>query len=206
MIQTDAPINPGNSGGPLLDMQGQVIGINTAIESPVEGSVGVGFSIPINRAKALVSQLEQGATVQHAWMGVSVTTLTPDLVSQLNTPVNQGVLVVSVTSGSPAEKAGLQGADPTTSTTAGDIITAADGQQITSADQLTSYLAGKKVGATVTLTVVRNGQTQQVPVTLAAWPASQSTQQQQPQSPFGNGQNPFGNGQNPFGNGSGNTP
>jgi len=173
MIQTDAPINPGNSGGALFNLQGEVIGINTAIESPVEGSVGIGFAIPINRAKTLVPQLSSGDTVQRAWLGISGVAVDATIAQQVGATVNQGVLVVAVTAGSPAAKAGLQGADPTTSTTAGDIITAVDSVKVTQVQDISDYLATKHAGDTVTLTLVRGGKSQAMKVTLAPWPATQ---------------------------------
>ncbi len=173
MIQTDAPINPGNSGGALFNLQGEVIGINTAIESPVEGSVGIGFAIPINRAKTLVPQLSSGATVQRAWLGISGVALDAATAQQVGATVSQGVLVAAVTAGSPAEKAGLQGSDPTTSTTAGDIITAVDSVKVSQVQDISDYLANKHAGDSVTLTIVRAGKSQQVKVTLAAWPTTQ---------------------------------
>jgi S1-C subfamily serine protease len=164
MIQTDAPINPGNSGGPLLDGNGAVIGINDSIESPVQGSVGVGFAIPINTAKRLLPALEQGQTIQHPALGISGETITPGLATQLGLSVRSGVLVASVLPGSPAEKAGLQA---TGSADAGnDIITAIDGHAITSIEGLTSYLNTKQVGDTVTLTVNRAGRQLSIRVTL----------------------------------------
>ncbi len=185
MIQTDAPINPGNSGGPLFNMQGQVIGINTAIESPVEGSVGVGFAIPINRAKSLLPQLSQGSTIQRVWLGISGVALNADVASQINAPVSKGVLVAGVTANSPAAKAGLQGSDPTTSSTLGDIITAVDGNAVSSVEDLTNYLTNKHSGDTVTLTILRGGQQQQVKVTLEPWPDQPSSSSQNPNgSPF----------------------
>jgi putative serine protease PepD len=187
MIQTDAPINPGNSGGPLFNMQGQVIGINTAIESPVEGSVGVGFAIPINRAKSLLPQLSQGSTIQRVWLGISGISLNADVASQVNAPVSKGVLVAGVTDNSPAAKAGVQGSDPTTSSTLGDIITAIDGNAVGTVEDLTNYLTNKHSGDTVTLTILRGGQQQQVKVTLEPWPAQQSSSGQNPNglpSPF----------------------
>jgi S1-C subfamily serine protease len=195
MIQTDAPINPGNSGGPLFNMAGEVIAINTAIESPVEGSVGVGFAIPINRAKSLLPQLNSGATVQRVWLGVSGIALDANIAQQVNAPVQKGVLVAGVTAGSPAANAGLQGADPSTSATLGDIITAIDGTAVSSAQDISAYLDGKHSGDVVTLTILRDGKQQQVKVTLAPWPA----QQQQQQQPNGNG-----NG-SPFNPGGGNS-
>jgi S1-C subfamily serine protease len=171
MIQTDAPINPGNSGGPLLNEQGQVIGINTAIESPVEGSVGIGFSIPIDRAKELLPQLQTGAQLTRPWLGIRGGEITPSLAASLSLPVEKGVLVTEVVADSPASKAGLQGVDPTTDNSGafGDIITEIDGQAVSSVTDLTGYLNSKKVGDQVTLTVLRDGKTIQVPVTLEAW-------------------------------------
>jgi S1-C subfamily serine protease len=164
MIQTDAPINPGNSGGPLLDGNGAVIGINDSIESPVQGSVGVGFAIPINTAKGLLPALEQGRTIQHPALGISGESITPGLATQLGLSVRSGVLVTTVFPGSPAEKAGLQA---TGSADAGnDIITAIDGHAITSIEGLTSYLNTKQVGDKVTLTINRGGRQLSISVTL----------------------------------------
>jgi S1-C subfamily serine protease len=181
MIQTDAPINPGNSGGPLLNEQGQVIGINTAIESPVEGSVGIGFSIPIDRAKELLPQLQTGAQLTRPWLGIRGGEITPSLAASLSLPVEKGVLVTEVVADSPASKAGLQGVDPTTDNSGafGDIITEIDGKAVASVTDLTGYLNSKKVGDTVTLTVLRDGKTIQVPVTLEAWRDTPDPQQQQ---------------------------
>jgi len=164
MIQTDAPINPGNSGGPLLDGNGAVIGINDSIESPVQGSVGVGFAIPINTAKGLLPALEQGQTIQHPALGISGETITPGLATQLGLSVRSGVLVTTVFPGSPAEKAGLQATG--SADASDDIITAIDGHAITSIEGLTSYLNTKHVGDKVTLTVSRGGRQLSISVTL----------------------------------------
>ncbi|HET7078984.1 MAG TPA: trypsin-like peptidase domain-containing protein [Chloroflexia bacterium] len=194
MIQTDAPINPGNSGGPLFNLQGQVIGITTAIESPVRGSVGVGFAIPINRAKSLLPQLTQGATVQRVWLGISGLALDADTATQLKAPVNKGVLVTSVVPDGPADKAGVQGVDPTTDNSKlGDIITAVDGNAVSQVQDITAYLDNKKVGDTVTLKVIRNGQTMDIKVTLQAWPEQQQSQNSPvPQAPNGQPGRPQG--------------
>jgi putative serine protease PepD len=169
-LQTDTAINPGNSGGPLFDLQGNVIGINTAIESPVQGSVGIGFAIPINRAKSLLTQLGSGSTVQKAWLGISGLALDADTAQQLSAPVSTGVLVTGVIADGPAAQAGLQGADPTTSTQLGDIITAVDKVTVSQVADISNYLATKQVGDAVTLAILRNGQPQTVQVTLGAWP------------------------------------
>jgi serine protease Do len=185
MIQTDAPINPGNSGGPLFNMAGEVIGITTAIESPVRGSVGIGFAIPSNRAKSLAPQLTAGTKVQRVWLGIQGSALDDQMAKAINAPVNKGVLVVGVTADSPAAKAGLQGSDPTTSATLGDIITAVDSVSVGKVEDITGYLEGKKTGDVVTLTILRDGKQQQVKVTLAPWPeqAPQSDQTTPPGMP-----------------------
>jgi serine protease Do len=170
MIQTDAPINPGNSGGALLDGRGQLIGINDSIQSPVEGNVGVGFAIPINRAESLLPSLEKGVAIQHPWLGISGQTLTAVTAGQLGiTSETSGVLVVDVVAGGPAAKAGLQGSGQADASD--DIITAIDGHPITTIDALTQYLDTKKVGDHVTLSVTRNGQHISVGVTLGNFQA-----------------------------------
>jgi S1-C subfamily serine protease len=165
MIQTDAPINPGNSGGALLDAHGQLIGINDSIQSPVEGNVGVGFAIPINRAESLLPSLEKGIAIQHPALGITAQTLTASTASQLGiTGVTSGVLVIDAAAGGPAAAAGLQGTGQADASD--DIITAIDGHAIATVDELTQYLDTKKVGDRVTLSVIRNGQHISVGVTL----------------------------------------
>ena len=164
MIQTDAPINPGNSGGALLDGRGQLIGVNDSIQSPIEGNVGVGFAIPINRVKTLLPSLEKGVAIQHPWLGISGQTLTAATADQLGLSEKSGVLVIQVVPGGPSAKAGLQ-ADGQASAN-DDVITAIDGHPITTIEQLTQYLDTKKVGDHVTLSVTRNGQHISVGVTL----------------------------------------
>jgi len=165
MIQTDAPINPGNSGGALLDARGQLIGINDSIQSPVEGNVGVGFAIPINRAETLLPSLEKGVAIQHPALGITAQTLTASTASQLGiTGVTSGVLVIDAAPGGPAAAAGLHGTGQADASD--DIITAIDGHAIATVDELTQYLDTKKVGDRVTLSVIRNGQHISVGVTL----------------------------------------
>src|ERR1700731_2517101 len=172
MIQTDAPINPGNSGGALLDGKGQLIGINDSIQSPVEGNVGVGFAIPINRATSLLPSLEKGVAIQHPWLGISGQTLTASTAGQLGLSETSGVLVIQVVPGGPSAAAGLQ-ADGQPSAN-DDVITAIDGHPITTIEQLTQYLDTKKVGDHVTLSVTRNGQHISVGVTLGNFQAQPS--------------------------------
>jgi len=169
MIQTDAPINPGNSGGALLDGRGQLIGVNDSIQSPIEGNVGVGFAIPINRVKTLLPSLEKGVAIQHPWLGISGQTLTAATADQLGLSEKSGVLVIQVVPGGPSAKAGLQ-ADGQASAN-DDVITAIDDHPITTIEQLTQYLDTKKVGDHVTLSVTRNGQRISVGVTLGNFQA-----------------------------------
>jgi len=172
MIQTDAPINPGNSGGALLDGRGQLIGVNDSIQSPVEGNVGIGFAIPINRAKSLLPSLEQGISIQHPALGITGQTLSALSAGQLGTSETSGVLVISTLPGGPAAKAGLRGSGQADASD--DIITAIDGHAITTIDELTQYLDTKKVGDHVTLSVTRNGQHISVGVTLGNFQARPS--------------------------------
>ena len=173
MIQTDAPINPGNSGGALLDANGKLIGINDSIQSPVEGNVGVGFAIPINRAESLLPSLEKGIAIQHPALGITAQTLTASTASQLGiTGQTSGVLVIAAAPGGPAAAAGLHGTGQADASD--DIITAIDGHPIATVDQLTQYLDTKKVGDRVTLSVTRNGQHISVGVTLGNFQAQPS--------------------------------
>ena len=176
MIQTDASINPGNSGGALLNSSGAVVGITSAIESPVRGSVGVGFAVPINTAKQELADLKAGKTISHPWLGISGTAVTDSVATQLNVPVG-GVYVVQVMPNSPASAAGIQGASRRTSQqsadqlpTGGDVILAVDGQKVNKVEEISSYLDTKKPGDTVTITVLRNGANKDISVTLAEWP------------------------------------
>lgn len=172
LIQTDAPINPGNSGGPLLNSAGQVVGINTMIESPVKGFVGIGFAIPIDRLESVLPDLLKGAAVQHPWLGITGIGIDPGVQQQFHLPVSQGVLVISTLPNSPAAKAGIHGDSGGTKNPVGDgdIITAVNGTQVTSVSSLTAALNNYSVGSTISLTVLRHGQTMTIKVTLANWP------------------------------------
>src|SRR5271157_1320748 len=151
VLQTDAPINPGNSGGPLLDALGRVIGINSQIETGGNGggSVGIGFAVPINTAKAEIAQLEKGGTLRGAYLGLTSLTIDGSL-SALNLPVKSGALVQSVQKGTAAEKAGIKGGNLTGSTeggqvaVGGDIITSIDGNAVASSEELANDIEGKK--------------------------------------------------------------
>ncbi len=168
MIQTDATIQPGNSGGPLLNSNGEVIGINTAIEG--EGT-GIGFAVPSSVAKAVLDELIAGEKIVKPWLGISGMDLSQSTAEEIGLTVNQGVYVVETVSGSPADKAGLIGAGTGrdgTPNSDGDIITAIDGQTVAKVTDLQSYLKTKRVGDEVTLTIVRDGATVSINVTLAA--------------------------------------
>ena len=149
-IQTDAAINHGNSGGPLLNSAGQVVGVNSQIESDSGGNDGVGFAIPSNTVKTIVSELISTGKAEHAYLGVSVETTS-----------SGAVRVGEVRSGTPAETAGLK---------SGDTILSVDGKRVTSADGLTSIIGSKSPGETVTITYSRSGETHSVQVKLASRP------------------------------------
>ncbi len=173
MLQTDASINPGNSGGPLLNVRGEVIGINTAIEASVSGATGVGFAVPINTAKNILAQLVGGTTVKRPWLGISGVGLSVDLADLLEVRTTRGIYVVTVVADSPAEKAGLKGGGAGTDGgpgTGGDIIAAVDGRSVRSVEDLAGYFNNLRPGNTVSLTLIRDGQTLDVSVVLGEWP------------------------------------
>jgi putative serine protease PepD len=182
VIQTDAPINPGNSGGPLLNARGQVIGVNTQIETgtgtSASGNVGIGFAVPSKTVKEVVAQILRTGRVERAYLGISGQALTADVAAQYNLPVKSGVLVGSVTGGSGASKAGLQGGDTEvvvagqTYVLGGDIIVAFDGEKISSIEELRDAISGKKPGDKVTLVIYRDANKTSVTVTLGRQPPS----------------------------------
>ena len=192
IIQTDAPINPGNSGGPLLNIQGQVIGMNTAILSRTGSYSGVGFAIPSNTIAKEVPVLIKGGTYAHPWLGIAGGKITPDIAQSAGLPRNyKGVVVGSVQPGSPADKAGIQALTQDmagSNTRIGDIITSIDGHPTRQIDDIINYVdSNKNVGDNVKLTINRNGQTTDVTATLQSRPDTisqqQQQQQQQPQQP-----------------------
>jgi S1-C subfamily serine protease len=171
-IQTDAAINHGNSGGPLIDGQGQVIGINSQILSENNGNVGIGFAIPISTARDVADQIISTGKVAHTWLGIEGTELTPDVAKALNLNVQSGVIVGQVVDGSPAAKAGLKGGttpvtvDGQSLMSGGDVIVKIDGTDINTFADLAQTIAQKKPGETIPIEILRNGQTQTVNVTL----------------------------------------
>jgi S1-C subfamily serine protease len=171
VIQTDAPINPGNSGGPLLNLDGQVIGVNAAIASTTGTSSGVGFSIPVAAVKQIVPSLIKDGKYVYPYMGASFDDqISLDEQSTYGVSQTQGAYVVEVTPGSPAEKAGLVPADPTTGK-GGDLVVDIDGQSIRSFSDLNSYLVfHTHVGQTIKITVLRDGKDVTLSLTLGARP------------------------------------
>jgi 2-alkenal reductase len=177
VIQTDAAINPGNSGGPLLNVRGEVIGVNTAIRSESGNFEGIGYAVPSNAVMRVVPALISTGRYQHPWMGISMRDVDPLLANHFSLPVRQGVLVTDVQPGSPAEQAGLKRGETLGEYAGlrfpydGDIITAINGNSMLDSDELVSFLElNASVGDTVTMTIMRGGQEQQIEMTLAARP------------------------------------
>ena len=173
VIQTNAAINPGNSGGPLLDLHGNVIGVNSAITSQTGEFAGIGFAIPSNTVAKIIPQLANGGKYNHPWLGISGVDLTPDLAQQLGMPRDsKGVIIASVIPGGPADKAGIVGSVQNDNTTpSGDIITAIDGHQIKRMEDIISYIEEQKsAGENVVVTLNRDGQPHDLTLTLQARP------------------------------------
>ncbi len=157
-IQTDASINPGNSGGPLFDMNGKMVGINTAIYSRSGGNIGIGFAIPVNMAKNIIGQLKEHGKVVRGWLGVMIQQVTPELAKQFNLDRPIGALVGEVSPDSPAKQAGLE---------QGDVIVAYQGREITQMSMLPALVAQTPVGSKVEVVVVRQGKKKKLTVTIA---------------------------------------
>jgi S1-C subfamily serine protease len=178
VIQTDAAINHGNSGGPLLNANGQVIGVNAQIESETGGNVGIGFAIPINTVKEVVSQIIESGKVEHAYMGIEMQTIDSDLTEQVRLPAERGVLVSRVVPGSPADEAGMEGGsrnvvvDGESYTLGGDIITAIDGDAVESAEEVRSLVNDKEPGDELEVEVRREESTETLTLTLGRRPAT----------------------------------
>lgn len=177
VIQTDAAINPGNSGGPLLDSQGRVIGVNSAIFSTSGVSSGVGFAIPVDIVKRVVPELISHGRYRHTWLGITGRTITPEIVEAAELPVETGVLIFEVEPDSPADKADLRGGDQQITISGipmlsgGDIVIAIDGVPVNSFDDIVNYLASQtNVGDVVVIKIVRGGQEIELDVTLEERP------------------------------------
>lgn len=156
-IQTDASINPGNSGGPLVNLDGELVGINTAILSRSGGNIGIGFAVPINMAQDVMQQIVQYGEVRRGMLGVRVQNLTTDIASALGIEASEGALIAQVQDDSPAAKAGLQ---------SGDIITAVDGQTVDGASELAKIIGLTPIGSQVELTVIRDGKQRRITATI----------------------------------------
>lgn len=157
-IQTDASINKGNSGGPLFNMDGEVIGINTAIISPSGGSIGIGFAVPSDAAIAVLDQLKQFGETRRGWFGVKIQSITDDIAETLGVKENTGALISSVTADGPAAKAGIE---------AGDVILKFDGKEISSVRGLPRIVAQTPIGRTVDVELLRKGQKKSLKVMVA---------------------------------------
>ena len=170
VVQTDAPINPGNSGGPLLNLAGEVVGVNSAIRTDTGVNSGVGFSIPVNAVRRIVPTLiEQGEYI-YSYLGVQIQSLNLALQERFNLPQFRGAYVTGVTSGGPADDAGLVPAR-TSDRRGGDLIIAVDDNPIEDTEELIAYLVfNTEVGQTIDLSVIRDGETISVPLTLGARP------------------------------------
>lgn len=149
-LQTDAAINKGNSGGPLFNMDGEVVGVNTAIISPTGGSIGIGFAVPSDTVVAVVDQLKQYGETRRGWLGVKIQTVTDDIAETLSVPESRGALVSAVTPGSPAAQGGLE---------TGDVIMKFDGKEVTTMRGLPKIVAQTQIGKTVDVEVLRKGAT-----------------------------------------------
>jgi S1-C subfamily serine protease len=176
VIQTDASINPGNSGGPLFDSNGRVIGINSQIATGGgQGSVGIGFAVPINTAKKLLPDLRAGETIERAYLGVQMQDVSNQLAEDLNLATDKGALVVEVTPGSPAEKAGLRGGRTDTAQgvpAGGDLIVEVDGKPVSDSSEVASAISNKRPGDSAEITYYRGDSKKTVTVELAKRPKS----------------------------------
>ena len=157
-LQTDAAINPGNSGGPLFDMNGEVVGVNTAI---VAQGQGIGFAIPINLAKEILTQLKTGK-VTRGWLGIMIQDITPELAQSFDIQETKGVIVADLVADGPAEKAGLK---------RGDVITRLNGREVDNAHGLSRMVASMAPDTTVTLQVIRDGKNREIKATIGTMPA-----------------------------------
>ncbi len=176
LVQTDAAINEGNSGGPLLDSQGNVIGINTAILAPSGGNIGIGFAMPINRAKAMLEDFRVGKSFGRPRFGASTVYIAGDLATELKLPETGGLLIQEIGRGSAAEMAGLKGYRDVVQVgnerlgIGGDFITVVDGKPVTESDELARAIARKRPGDTITVKIFRAGKTLDVTVKLGEAP------------------------------------
>ena len=173
-IQIDASVNRGNSGGPTFNLNGQVVGINTAIFSPSGGSVGIAFDIPASTAKQVVQDLMKSGSVQRGWLGVEIQPVTSDIAESLGLKSQNGALVSSAQDGGPGKKAGI---------TAGDVITQVEGKDVASPKELARLIGAYSPGKSVDVTVWRDGKSQTIKVDLGTLPSSDKQASADPQQP-----------------------
>ncbi len=160
-MQTDAAINPGNSGGPLINLNGEVVGINSAI---VPYAQGIGFAVPVNMAKQIMSDLIKHGEVKRAWLGVTLQTVTPGFAQTYKLPTSEGAVIADITRGAPAEKAGLQ---------RGDVIVSIDGKKVKSSQDAVLFIRNKLAGEKTSIEIYRDGKKQKVDVTLGDIPGKE---------------------------------
>jgi len=176
VIQTDAAINPGNSGGPLLNSDGEIIGINSAILSPSGGNVGIGFAVPVNTAKRVIPELLSKGYVTYPWIGATIQSLIPEIAKYLKLKIERGAMIAEVVKGGPAEKAGLKGGNEKIQVgnmiamVGGDIVVKVDQRDVKTNDELIRYIREKKPGDTILLNVFRKGDFVDVKLTLGERP------------------------------------
>jgi putative serine protease PepD len=176
VIQTDAAINPGNSGGPLLNSDGEIIGINSAIISPSGGNVGIGFAIPVNTAKRVVPELLTKGYVTYPWIGATIQSLIPEIAKYRKLKIERGAMIAEVVKDGPADKAGLKGGNQRVQVgnmivlVGGDIVVKADQHDVKTNDELIRYIREKKPGDTILLKVFRKDAFIDVKVTLGERP------------------------------------
>lgn len=176
VIQTDAAINPGNSGGPLLNSEGEIIGINSAIISPSGGSVGIGFSIPVNTAKKVIPELMTKGYVTYPWIGATIQSLIPEVAKFIKLKLERGAMIAEVVKGGPADKAGLKGGNQRVQVgniivmVGGDIVVKADQNEVKTHDELIRYIREKRPGDTILLKVFRKDKFEDVKITLGERP------------------------------------
>ena len=192
VIQTDAPINPGNSGGPLLDADGRVIGINSQIATggTSQGSVGIGFAVPINTAKSLLPELRTGGDIERAYLGVTMADVDEEVARRLDLPVDQGALVQDAVEDGPADDAGLRGATGGAGSAVaagGDLIVKVDGEDVDGADDVAAAIEDNKPGDTVEVEYYRGGDLETAQVELGERPDQVGAGSSEPQSPEDDG-------------------
>ena len=170
LIQTDAALNPGNSGGPLLNARGEVMGVNYAVAVVSSVPVGVGFAVPSNTLRDILTDLMSPGEIKRPWIGISGAPLTKSMSEFLNIPTESGIYVHEVWSGSPAQEARLRGDPLRAPTGQGDVIVAVDGIPVGSVSDMVSYLNTRRPGDHVTLTILRDKKAQEVDISLAEWP------------------------------------